>query len=78
MFNYLLNESRIRYSRDAHWAFQLAQSVKNPPAIQETQIQFLGQEDPLEREWLPTPVFLFGEFHGQRSLMDYSPWNPEK
>ena len=25
-------------------------------------------EDPLEREWLPTPVFLPGEFHGQRSL----------
>ena len=23
---------------------------------------------------LPTPVFLPGEFHGQRSLVDYSPW----
>ena len=29
------------------------------------------------REWLPTPVFLPGEFHGQRSLGDYSPmWSP--
>ena len=27
---------------------------------------------PWRREWLPTPVFLPGEFHGQRSLMDYS------
>ena len=27
-----------------------------------------------EREWLPTPVFLPGEFHGQRSLVGYSPW----
>ena len=24
--------------------------------------------------WLPTPVFLPGEFHRQRSLMGYSPW----
>ena len=27
------------------------------------------------REWLPTPVFLPGEFHGQRSLVDYSQWD---
>ena len=26
------------------------------------------------REWLPTPVFLPGKFHGQRSLTGYSPW----
>ena len=26
------------------------------------------------REWQPTSVFLFGEFHGQRSLEGYSPW----
>ena len=31
-------------------------------------------ERPLGREWLPTPVFLPGEFHGQRSLAGYSPW----
>ena len=24
------------------------------------------------REWLPTPVFLPGKFHGQRSLVDYT------
>ena len=27
----------------------MAQMVKNPPAMQETPIQFLGQEDPLEK-----------------------------
>ena len=27
----------------------IAQLVKNPPAVQETQVQFLGQEDPLEK-----------------------------
>ena len=25
------------------------------------------------REWQPTPVFLLGKFHGQRSLVGYSP-----
>ena len=29
---------------------------------------------PWRREWLPTPVFLPGEFHGQRSLAGYRPW----
>ena len=29
---------------------------------------------PWKREWLPTPVFWPGEFHGQRSLVGYSPW----
>ena len=29
---------------------------------------------PWGREWLPTPVFLPGESHGQRNLMGYSPW----
>ena len=27
------------------------------------------------REWLPTPVFLPGEFQGQKSLVGYSPWD---
>ena len=29
---------------------------------------------PWKREWLPTPAFLPGESHGQRSVADYSPW----
>ena len=29
---------------------------------------------PWRREWLPTPAFLPGEFHEQRSLEGYSPW----
>ena len=43
----------------------VAQLVKNPPAMLETLVQSLGQEDPLENLWrrerLPTPVFLPGE-----------------
>ena len=29
---------------------------------------------PWRRAWQPTPVFLLGESHGQRSLAGYSPW----
>ena len=52
----------------------MTQTVKNLPAMQETQVQSLNWEDLLRRAWLPTPVFLPGEFHEQRSLMGYSPW----
>ena len=41
----------------------VAQMVKNLPAMQETQVRSLGQEN---------PVFLPGEFHKQRSLVGYS------
>ena len=51
----------------------VAQMVKNLPAMWETQVPSLGREDPWRREWQPTPVFLPGEFHGQRSLAGYSP-----
>ena len=55
----------------------MAQQVKNPPAIQETQemwVQSLGWEDPLEKEMVTTPIFLLGKPHGQRSRVIYSPW----
>ena len=29
------------------------------------------------RKWKPTPVFLLGKSHGQRSLVGYSPWVSE-
>ena len=48
--------------------------VKNPPAIQETQVQSLDWGDPLEKKMQSTPVFFPGKSHGQRSLTDYSPW----
>ena len=31
------------------WASLVAQLIKNPPAMQETWVQFLGWEDPLEK-----------------------------
>ena len=50
-----------------------AQRLKRLPAMQETQVQSLGGEEPLEKEWQPTPVFLPGESHEWRSLVGYSP-----
>ena len=52
--------------------------VKNPPAsaadARDTgSIPGLGRF--WRRGWQPTPVFLPGEFHGQRSLVGYSPWD---
>ena len=55
------------------WGFPGNSAVKNLPAMQETRVQFLGQEDPPgEGLWQPTPVFLPGKSHGQRSLPGYS------
>ena len=46
---------------------------KESTSVQETQVQSLGWEDPWRGEWQPTPVFLPGISHGQRSLVGYSP-----
>ena len=51
-----------------HTLLLVAQMVENLPAVQET----------WRREWQPTPVFLPGEFHGQRRLAGYSPWGPKE
>ena len=48
--------------------------VKNLPAMQKTRVPSLTWEDPLEKRMATTPVFLLGEFQGQRSLAGYSPW----
>ena len=51
----------------------MVQQVKNWPAMQETEMPSLGQKIPWRRKWKPTPVFLPGKSHGQRSLVGYSP-----
>ena len=56
----------------------MAQVVKDPHAMQEIYNTRLGfdprdGEIPWRRAWQPTPVFLPGDSHGQRSLAAYSP-----
>ena len=40
----------VTASAAAKWASLVAQTVKHPPAMQETRVQSLGQEDPVEKE----------------------------
>ena len=50
----------------------VAQTVKNPPAVWETGFDPWVGKIPWRREWLPTPVFWPGEFHGL-----YNPKGPK-
>ena len=43
--------------------------------IQEKRVGPLGGEDSLEKEMATHSSILPGEFHGQRSRVDYSPWD---
>ena len=55
------------------WASLVAQMVKSLPAVHETQVRSLDQEDPLKKEMATHSVFLPGKSHGWRSLAGYSP-----
>ena len=55
------------------WASLVAQMVKSLPAMQETLVQSLGQEDRLERE-MATPSSILASNIGERSLVGYSLW----
>ena len=56
----------------------LAQMVKNPPAVQETRVQFLGWEGPLEKGMATHSSVPAWGFHGQRNLMGSSPWGHKR
>ena len=49
----------------------VAQMVENLPALFQTFVRKI----PWRRKWKPTPVFLPGEFHGQKSQADYGAWS---
>ena len=51
----------------------VAQMVKNLPTMQETWVQFLVWEDPLEKEMATHPSILDWKIP-QRGLVDHSPW----
>ena len=63
----MLQPNRL-YLQVSSLDFQAAQLVKNLPAMWETWVQSLGWEEPWRREWILAPVFLSGEFYGQRRL----------
>ena len=55
-----------KYAHSTHgicWGFPGGSGVKDPPDIQETWVQSMGWEDPVEKE-MATTIFLAGKFHG--------------
>ena len=52
--------------------------VKNLPAVQETRFNPWVGKIPWRRKWQPNPVFLTGEFRGQRSLEGYRLWSSKE
>ena len=53
----------------------MAQSIKNPLAVQETRVYYLGGEDSHgEGNGYPLQYSCLEKSHGQRSLAGYSPW----
>ena len=67
------SHKKLDVTERLHFYFMVAQTVKNLPAMQEMQLWSWVEKIPWRREWLPNPVFLPEEFHGQRSLVGYSP-----
>ena len=49
--------------------------IKNLPAVRRSGFNSWVRKIPWRRKWQPTPVFLPGKSHGQRSLAGYRPWD---
>ena len=50
-------------------------AVKESLQCRKCSFEIWVRKIPWSRKWQPTPVFLPGESHGQRSLAGYSPWD---
>ena len=75
----------VGFSRQEYWSrlpFPFPEDLPNPgieptsPACNTGGLGLIPGSGrfPWRRKWQPTPVFLHGESHGQRSLVGYSPW----
>ena len=53
-------------------------AVKNPPAMQETWVRSLGQEDPLEKKMATHSSILAWKILWKKSLAGYSPWGRKR
>ena len=73
-----IHEEALTAMYTANRAPQVAPVVKNLPAnagdIRDMGLIHGSGRFPWRRAWQPTPVFVPGESHGQRSLAGYSPW----
>ena len=75
----LLIQLRIFFFSCISKTVQVALVVKNPPdnagSIKRHGFNLWVRKIPRRRAWQPTPVFLPGESHGQKSLAGYGPWD---
>ena len=75
---YGVTQSRTQLKRlsssSSMGSFLVAGLVKNLPAMQETPVHSLGQEDPLEKGMATHSSILPGESHGQGSLVGCRLW----
>ena len=63
-----LNDNNNNNNIILDWASLVTQMVKNLPAVQETRVQSLGREDPLEKGMATHSSIL------PWRMMGYSPW----
>ena len=70
-------EESFKLKHDLCLGSLMAQTVKNLPAMQETQVRSLGQEDPLEKGMATHSSILAWRIPWQRSLESYNPWGSE-
>ena len=66
------------YELEEIMSFPGSSMVKNPLALSETWVECWVGKIPWRRKWQPTPLFLPGQSHGQRSLVGYSPWHQKR
>ena len=64
--------------REQSGASLMAQSVKNPPAMQETQVRFLGLEDLLEKEMAAHSSVLAWRAPWTQEPGGYRPWRSQE
>ena len=69
-----LMSSLLNNPHEADRAPLVAHFIKNLPAMQETRVQFLGQENPLEKEMATHSSILAWKPMDRKSLAGYSPW----
>ena len=74
-----MGSQRVRHywETELNWTL-MTQMVKNLPGMWGIWVQSLVGKIPRRRASQPTPVFLSGESHGQKSLAGYSPWDHKK
>ena len=75
---FVLQQSRVNFIEILSLLYLVslvAQTVENLSAVQTPGFDLWVRKIPWRRAWLPTPLFLLGEFREQRSLVGYSPWD---